>query len=75
MSEMIDRIAKAIADNIQAGLPDGVTVDYHYAACAVAAAMRKPTEEMIEAAYKRDYYDDGLPPRATWEAMIGEALK
>lgn len=76
MSEMVERVARAIADNIQAALPDGVVVDYHYAARAAIEAMRRPTEAMVDAGYDftadpcwREDFIKG------WQAMIDEALK
>lgn len=45
---MIQKVAQAIADNINAGLPDGVEIDARYAAFAAIEAMR-PTDIMDEA--------------------------
>lgn len=42
---MIDRVEQAIKDNIEAALPDGVNVDYRYAARAAIEAMREPTRD------------------------------
>lgn len=47
---MIDRVARAIEDNIAAALPDGIQVDWEYAARAAIEAMREPTEAMESAA-------------------------
>jgi hypothetical protein len=49
MSEMIEQVARAIEDNIKATLPDGVAIDYQYAARAAIEAMREPTEGMVSA--------------------------
>ena len=37
--ETVERVSAALRDNIEAGLPDGVVVDYHYAARAAIAAL------------------------------------
>lgn len=44
----IEEVAIAIKDNIQAVLPDGVVIDYRYAARAAIEAMREPTLEMLQ---------------------------
>jgi hypothetical protein len=72
MSEMVERVAKAIAD----ADGDYTAMDHHRGrARAAIAAMREPTREMIDAAYKRDYYDNGLSPEVAWQTMIDETLK
>ena len=44
---MVEKVARAIADNITAALPDGVEIDAHYAARAAIEAMMDPTDAMI----------------------------
>ncbi len=77
MSEMIERVAKAIYDRT---LEDDQLADYGLPmadaiTCAKAAieAMREPTQDMLNAgkAIMTDY-DDSLE---CWQAMIDEALK
>lgn len=71
MEGMIERVARAIEDNIAAGLPDGVKVDYHYAAVVAIEAMREPTKDMI-------YAVAANWGRRTWreyEQVIDAALK
>lgn len=46
---MIEKVAQAIADNIVAGLPEGVEIDTRYAAIAAIEAMSEPTPDMVEA--------------------------
>jgi hypothetical protein len=46
---MINKVAEAIRDNIAASLPDGVSVEYRYAAIAAIDAMREPTSAMMNA--------------------------
>lgn len=43
---MIEKVAQAIADNITAGLPEGVEIDTRYAALAAIEAMSDPTDAM-----------------------------
>jgi hypothetical protein len=73
MSEKIDEVARAIADNIQSALPDGTTVDYEYAARAAIAAMREPTEAMVKAGNKMTDWASGAGD--AWEVMVDELLK
>lgn len=42
----VEEVARAISDNIAAGLPEGISLDYEYAARAAIEAMRDPTEAM-----------------------------
>jgi hypothetical protein len=77
-SEMVERVKAALRDNIQAALPDGVTVDYDYAARAAIEAMREPTPEMstagkhavkgCESTFERDIAE------SAYRAMIDAAL-
>lgn len=43
---MLERIESVIKDNIEAALPKGVSVDYHYAAVSVLLVLETPTEAM-----------------------------
>lgn len=76
MSEMIERVKAALMDNIGAGLGDGGSVDYDYAARAAIEAMRGPTAAMAAAYYAGDR--SGSPhiqsPEELWAAMIDAAL-
>lgn len=88
MSEMVDKIAMAIRDNIQASLPDGVSVDYQYAARAAIEAMRDPTEAMLNGVRPQEYTIEhyhgtghhrtfptlGSGPLQVWQDMIDAAL-
>lgn len=75
---MIEKVARAIEENVAAALPAGVTVDYRYAALASIEAMREPTPEMLEAAI--DWHDhveaeETYPmARGVMRAAIGAAL-
>lgn len=48
---MINKVAEAIRDNVAAALPDGVSVDYRYAAIAAIEAMRDPSPDIIAAVW------------------------
>lgn len=68
MTNMIERVAKAINDTmLQHGdyKPDEL-------ARAAIAAMREPTEEMVEAGYYDAMAEDA---KATFTAMIDAALE
>lgn len=80
MSEMVERVARAIA-TAQWGAENATDEawrelcdDYDLWAEARAAieAMREPTKQMVEAA---DYYFDRGSPVVPWQDMIDEALK
>lgn len=77
--DMVERVADAIRDNIGAALPDGVTIDYDYAARAAIEAMREPTDAMQAAALDRsgmecwDHIDSRLMD--AWQAAIDAALQ
>lgn len=43
---MVEKVKTAIRDNIQAALPDGCQVDYHYTAIAVLNELLSPTNAM-----------------------------
>lgn len=70
MSELVERVAKAIAKDQQ--WPDWTNATL--VARAAIEAMREPTKEMIDAVYKRDPYDEGVGPENTWKYMIDAAL-
>lgn len=76
---MIEKVARAIEENIAAVLPAGVTVDFRYAALAALEAMREPTPEMLEAAtgwYDHVAADETYPmARGVMRAAIGAALE
>ena len=68
MTDMIERVAKAINDTmLQHGdyKPDEL-------ARAAIAAMREPTEDMVEAGYSDAMAEDA---KATFTAMIDAALE
>lgn len=46
---MLERIESVIKDNIEAALPRGMVVDYHYAAVEVLRVMGEPSLGMIGA--------------------------
>lgn len=90
MSEMIERVARALAQQVDeaaynpienlsgVGL-DGV-VDLLALARAAIEAMREPTEEMIEAGAAAGGWDERFEPieaaiERSYEAMVGCALK
>jgi hypothetical protein len=64
MSEMVDRVAKAIDGRWN----QGAMTSKELARVAIAA-MREPTEEMLAAAY-----DPSDPLIDTWQAMIDTAI-
>ena len=86
---MIERVARVIAR--ASALDDGkepataedftdaVWEDFVPAARAILAAMREPTEPMIDAGYKTDHASGlegraDIGPRLAWSAMIDAAL-
>jgi hypothetical protein len=91
MSEMVERVARAIHKTYHADTMDGLSggsVDaawdrlaefdcqdeWRAAARAVIAAMREPTEAMIEGTnYPNTTWDSG--DADVWRAMIDAALK
>lgn len=80
MSEMIERVAKAILDKMD--LTDGlnITSATTYAKAAIEA-MREPTEEMINAETEQGkvHWDYSCQicggAKFAWQAMIDAALK
>jgi molecular chaperone DnaK (HSP70) len=82
MSEMIERVARALAENERgADLWDEISNDsdidyigkneFRDLARAAIEAMREPTEGMVEAANLHE--SNGV--YADWQAMIDEALR
>jgi hypothetical protein len=75
MSEMIERVARALCSLDWGSLPEGggpVFEIYFRQARAAIEAMREPTEGMVLAAIRADADD---MPFAQWRAMIDEVLK
>ena len=66
MTEMVERVARAIASHV--GYADDDWFKYGPAARAAIAAMREPTEEMLKAAYAKAF------DKEIWQAMIDAAL-
>lgn len=79
MSEMVDRVARAMVEHFRQGnksaADEAQAVElFKSVARKAIEAMRKPTEDMILAAIdEMDSADEGAG--ATWAAMIEEALK
>ena len=79
MSEMVDRVARAIKTRFD-DRADGVMImDFARDLAEVAiAAMREPTLAMFEAGdFQTPSFSEGDPERATrvWRAMVDEALR
>jgi len=74
MSEMIERVARAIAKTEICG--EELWEDFESHARAVLKAMREPTHSMtmVNGAGDNHHYLD-YEARATWQKMIDEALK
>lgn len=74
MSEMIERVAKAILEEQRknrSGFPDNRDL-----ARAAIEAMREPTKAMLDASYRRnDDNDSEEATLANYQDMIDEALK
>jgi hypothetical protein len=73
MSEMVERVARAICDSDQLTpydtLDEGWRNIYRREAWVALTALREPTEAMLEAgSHKGD-------PLIAWQAMVDEALK
>lgn len=85
MSEMVERVAKAIFISLydaEEYWPDRVgqadlwiADDFRRCTRAAIAAMREPTEPMIDAFSASHIYDQRDLVRKHWRAMINEALK
>lgn len=76
MSEMIERVAKAIREEHEISRMKGSDVHFGNLALAAIKAMRDPTDKMIRAAkHKMDMEDayGGIPN--CYGAMIEEAIK
>lgn len=73
MSEMVERVAKAI-DRVSTAMNPHRTDQELLEAAARAAieAMREPTDEML-ASLKEDWWDNETP-LTVWQAMIDGAL-
>ena len=71
MNGMIERVTFALE---RAGIDSYMEGDYEGLARAAIAAMREPTEAMIEACGADDYYDSYERRRANWETMIDTVL-
>jgi hypothetical protein len=69
MSEMVHRVARAIASH--SGISDRRALDYIPEARLAIAAMREPTEAMCEACFA---VSPAGWPRVIWPAMIDAAL-
>lgn len=71
MSEMVERVAKAIMARFNDPLP------FHAEELARAAieAMREPTNAMERAGDEYGRFTNGPSACVVWEAMIDEALK
>ncbi len=72
MGEMIDRVAKAIYDAMDIADGLNMTAAETYASAAIAA-MRQPTDAMVNAG--RDMYPPDQDCIPVWETMIDEALR
>lgn len=66
-NEMIERVAKAIQENMIGHIVD----DVNELAKAAIQAMREPTEEML----RHVPYKDSEPPIDTYQRIIDAALK
>lgn len=71
MSEMVDRVAKAL----EARLKGNEFLSYEDAARAAIEAMRQPTQAMIEAGAVGSGEDSEAVAEGAWEYMIDAALK
>jgi len=72
MSEMVERVAKAIKESKR----QGETITYEEAARAAIAAMREATDDMVWSAKSTDEGPNGWDGvRENWRAMIDEALR
>lgn len=80
-NEMVERVARAIQAFDGHAAAEGVKPGYEAIARAAIAAMREPTEAMMqEGALHLRMADDAVSTTAndaadTWRAMIDEALK
>lgn len=75
MSEMVERVAKVLADRHQAFATSGYDWQFFLdGAHDAIEAMREPTEGMLEAVLQ-DNSEDDEADLANWQAMIDAALK
>ncbi len=83
MTTMIEKVALAIAEDVNAPLPMGIE-DTRYAAIAAIKVLREPTKEMLDAGNEAvDYREYGENFEVLgdetliihWRAMIDAALK
>lgn len=70
MSEMVEKVASAIAGAADEGEFQIFAKDARAMARAAIAAMREPSKEMVQAATT----DQGLLAQAFWDAMVRSAL-
>ncbi len=77
MSEMVERVARALAAAYSdaLGAKTQIVAEDYEAARAAIAAMREPTEGMLDAFYDEPCWGDGPEARDTWRAMIDRAMK
>lgn len=76
MSEMIERVARALADRFMLSASMGTTPDMPYwreMAGIAIEAMREPNDDMLTEAINRNAKLEMLPGQA-WRAMIDAAL-
>jgi hypothetical protein len=74
MNAMVERVARALEDNSDLLDPTGSEPrDFVAVARAAIAAMREPTEVMIEAVYG-GHPENTRIARECWRAMIDAAL-
>lgn len=81
MTDMVQRVERAILNEIARQMREGPRVEYPAVARAAIDAMREPSEEMLtwgEAAAILSF-DSSEPDsrniRPIWRAMVDEALK
>lgn len=79
MSEMVDRVAKALMCSLHghddfSNAHPAMQAAYLRQARAVIAAMREPTDQMLDVAYDRDDWDDACSHAEAWRVMIDAAL-
>ena len=75
MSEMIERVARRIAEHETGSVLNWRT--FEGTAIAAIEAMREPTEAMIEAGFRAPErgMNMGQHAAATWDAMISASLQ
>lgn len=75
MSEMIERVARTLANCAMEPFNDLTRPKFESDARAAVEAMREPTAEMQKAFYALDAVSTPTGSYAGWKAMIDEALK